>query len=127
MRKLILLLVLVAPLAIGQVEKTVSLTPPTARVNGDPLPISELARYDIQCLVAGEQVPLFSIVLNPPGTSIETPAAFDAGPIYFCRGRAVDTEGRMSDWGLSANFTVGRCEVSDCRPMPPASITVSLE
>lgn len=115
------LLLVTAPLWAA-VDKGVTWLPPTERVNGDPLPAGEIGGYDLECLTEGG-APVYATGL-PAGTTEHTTAeVFEAGN-YFCRMRTIDTDGRVSDWSQSAPFTVGRCETSDCRPMPPRSITV---
>lgn len=121
----IALLAITAPLW-ASVEKTVSWTPPTERMNGDALPAGEIASYDLVCQEAGSGTAVYTT--NVPGgqSSHETGAVFEAGE-YLCRMRTVDTEGRISpDWAESQVFSVGRCDVSDCSPRAPASITVNL-
>jgi hypothetical protein len=123
MKRIFLLLLLVAPLALAAVDKTVTWIPPAERVNGDPLAPAEIAGYDLECSeLAGAIVYQANI---PPGTSHETGEVFDSGE-FVCRMRTIDTDGRLSDWGSSNVFTVGRCDVTDCRPTPPRSITVTV-
>jgi hypothetical protein len=117
----ILTLLITAPLWAA-VDKGVSWLPPTERVNGDPLSASEIQGYDLECLTEGG-AQVYATGIPAGDTSHTTAEVFEAGS-YFCRMRTIDTDGLVSDWGQSAVFTVGRCETSDCRPMPPRSITV---
>lgn len=126
MKKLILVTVIVlltAPLWAA-VEKTATWQPPNTRVNGDPLPASEIAGYDLECQRVGGAV-VYATGITAGATTHTTPEVFEAGD-YTCRMRTLDTNGLVSEWSNAVGFTVGRCETSDCRPTPPRSITVVL-
>lgn len=114
-----------APLAFGQVPRTITLERATERVNGDPLTLAEIDAHVIECYAVGGE-PLFTLERPPAETQISTPESFVDGVNYQCRALTRDTDGLVSDWTESAVFTVGRCEVQDCRPMPPWSIVISV-
>jgi hypothetical protein len=123
MKRFAWLALLVAPLVLAQVDKSVTWTPPTERVNGDPLTAAEIAGYDMECRTTGGELVYQAGGLT--GTSHSTAAVFEAGQ-FVCQMRTIDTDGRQSEWASSNVFTVGRCDVTDCRPQAPASITVIL-
>lgn len=126
MRRMILVLLglaITAPLWAA-VEKTVSWTAPTQRVNGDALTPGEIAGYDLECYRTGGEV-IYSTGVPSSASSHVTPEVFDAGD-FRCRMRTNDTGGLQSAWGESNVFTVGRCDVTDCRPQPPSSIVIQL-
>lgn len=118
------LLLITAPLW-ASVDKTVSWIAPTERVNGDPLPAGEIAGYDLECVVQATGDVIYATGIPAGATTHQTDAVFVEGT-YLCRMRTLDTGGLVSDWGESAPFTVGRCETTDCRPLPPRSISVVL-
>lgn len=125
MRKLFILFALVAPLALAQVPKTARWEHPTQRVNGDALTLEEIAGYDIECFnVATDEVIYATGLPTTPNTHV-TPEVFTDGN-FACRMRTIDTETRLSTWNQSNVFTVGRCEVTDCTPLPPQSIVITL-
>lgn len=119
-----LTLLMTAPLWAA-ITKDVTWLPPTERVNGDPLPASEIASYDLECVRTGTGEVVYNAQLAGNDTTHQTAEVFDDGE-FQCRMRTVDTGGLMSEWGESNVFTVGRCEVTDCRPQPPRSISVVL-
>ena len=119
-----LIFLITAPLWAA-VNKDVTWVPPTERVNGDPLPLAEIASYDLECVRTGTGEVIYNAQLAGDDTAHETGAVFDEGE-FQCRMRTVDTGGLVSEWGESNVFTVGRCETSDCRPLPPRSINVVL-
>jgi hypothetical protein len=126
MRKMILallMLALTAPLW-AQVTKTASWNAPTARVNGDALTLAEIAGYDLECSRTSGEV-VYSAEVPTTPSSHQTGEVFDSGE-FVCRMRTKTTDGLQSVWGSSNVFTVGRCDVTDCSPMPPTSITVFL-
>lgn len=128
MKRLLILLLFVAPLVFAQVPRTVTIERATERMNGDPLPLDEIAWHDIQCHVQGSEEPLFTIEGPAAGGATATPAVFVDGQTYVCQARTIDTGGRASPtWSVSAPFTVGRCEVSDCRPAPPKSVVIVIQ
>ncbi len=119
-RKLILALSATLPLLFGA---TSTITVPTKMVNGDVLLPAQIARSNVLCSLAGGQ-PVQKATMNGAGTTAswtETVAG-----TYTCFATTTDTEGRTSAPSGSVNFTVGRCEVSDCRPMPPTIVTITL-
>lgn len=127
MRRLVLCLVLAmvtAPLW-AEVYKTATWTPPTQRVNGDALLPSEIAGYDLECLREGTGEIVYATGVPGGDTSHQTGEVFDAGS-FVCRMRTIDTGGLLSTWNSSNVFTVGRCDVTDCRPLPPSSIVIQL-
>lgn len=122
---LVLLTLLITAPLWAAVDKDVTWVAPTERVNGDPLPVTDIAGYDLECLRESDNVVVYATGLPVTATTHQTPEVFEAGN-FFCRMRTLDTDGLISDWSQSANFTVGRCETTDCRPLPPRSITVVL-
>lgn len=120
----ILLALLTAPLWAA-VNKGVTWVAPTERVNGDPLPAGEIDSYELECLTTSGTVVYATMVAGTDSTH-RTADVFDTGE-FRCRMRTVDTGGLMSEWGESNVFTVGRCEISDCRPTPPSSIVVEIQ
>jgi len=125
MRKLFILALLIAPLAIAQVAKEPEWIIPIQRVNGDPLPIEEIAGYDLECYRVPSGETVYTTGLPATATEHATAAVFDAGD-FQCRMRTLDTDGLISVWRQSNVFTVGRCETSDCRPDPPQFIVIPL-
>lgn len=121
---LILLTLLITAPLWAAVDKGVTWLAPTERVNGDPLSAGDIAGYDLECLTESG-TPVYATGLPGNATQHTTAEVFEAGTFY-CRMRTIDTDGLVSDWGQSALFTVGRCETSDCRPLPPRSISVVL-
>lgn len=115
------ILVATAPLWAA-VDKRVFWTTPQQRVNGDALTTQEIAAYEVECLAAGGDR-VFAGTATGTELELRTDAVFEDGD-YFCRVRVIDTDGRPSAWGNSEPFTVGRCEATDCSPMPP-EVTVS--
>lgn len=118
------LLLITAPLW-ASVDKSVTWTAPTERVNGDPLPPAEIAGYDLECVVQATGEVVYATGLPAGASQHQTAEVFNEGT-FICRMRTLDTGGLVSDWGESNPFTVGRCDVTDCRPKPPRSITVVL-
>ena len=120
--KLLIVAVLYSPLVFGDITRDFRIAVATERENGDPLELSEIDRHRISCgNTAGGP---YTLVFEPDfaGTSPQTVTSgpdFTAGN-WFCVGQTVDTDGRISVFGGEVNFTVARCETSDCRPKPPA-------
>lgn len=125
-RSMLLMFVLLisAPLW-AEVTKTATWVIPTERVNGDALPLAEISRHELVCQRTSGEVVLTVTEIPAASTTLQTDPVFDAGE-FICRMRTADTEGRISEWGDSNVFIVGRCDVSDCRPTPPQSITIVL-
>lgn len=120
----ILTLLITAPLWAA-INKDVTWVAPTERVNGDPLAANEIASYDLECVRTGTGEVVYNAQLAGAETTHQTTEVFDGGE-FQCRMRTIDTGGLVSEWGESNVFTVGRCEVTDCRPTPPRSISVVL-
>lgn len=118
----IIALLCLAPLVFGQAEKTFTMQAPTARENGDALALNEIGSYTLTCgLLPGGPYDVVSVNQSATQQSTETIASgtiFDAGD-YFCIATDTDTGGLESRGSNEINFTVGRCDVSDCRPGPP--------
>lgn len=115
-------LLCLAPLVFGEVSRTFTMAAPTQRENGDVLNLSELAAYRVNCglLPSGPyDVYQFDQVASGSATeSIATAAIFPEGAFY-CVATVADNGGVRSRDSNEINFTVGRCDVSDCRPQPP--------
>lgn len=122
---LVLLVLLISAPLWAAVTKDVTWLAPNARVNGDPLPAGEIAGYDLECVRAGTGEVVYATGIPASASTHTTAEVFDDGN-FACRMRTLDTGGLVSDWSADVNFTVGRCEVTDCRPLPPRSITVVL-
>jgi hypothetical protein len=122
---LILLTLLITAPLWAAVDKGVTWIAPTERVNGDPLLANEIAGYDLECVREGTGEIVYATGIPAGATTHQTAEVFDEGN-FSCRMRTLDTDGLVSDWGNSAVFTVGRCETTDCRPLPPRSISVVL-
>jgi hypothetical protein len=103
MRKFAFVLLLVSPMVFAVGEKTFTFTPPTAYVDGTPLPQSKIAAYDIQC-----NGTLLATVPNTPlntDTYVAQPGTFPTGN-YACVAFTVTTEGVRSGPSNTVNFTV---------------------
>lgn len=91
-----------------------SWTPPTTRDNGDgttsPLdPNTEIASYEFEC--ASDEtfvapLPLFVVSNQPSLTQATILNAFPAAGWWYCRGRAVDTEGQQAEWSDVASAQI---------------------
>lgn len=117
-----LALLVLSPLVFGDISKTFTMTAPTQRENTDALALSELAAYRVVCgLLPGGPYDTFQfdqLASGQPTESIATAEIFPAGT-YHCVATVADTDGARSGDSNEINFTVGRCDVSDCRPKPP--------
>lgn len=131
MKKLAFILLLVAPLALAQVHKTVTIQHSTQRVDGTPLSLDEIERVDIRCYPVGSQDEITSLVIVPPNTVRETEPVFTEGD-YICRARTVDTVGQQSAEANSNVFPVAHPCLENpspetcAAPMPPESIVIQL-
>jgi hypothetical protein len=118
----ILALLVLSPLVFGDVSKTFTMTAPTQRENSDALALSELAQYRVICgLLPGGPYDVFQFDQAATGQateSISTAEVFPAGT-YHCVATVFDTDALQSGNSNETVFTVGRCQVSDCRPRPP--------
>ena len=122
-RLILAALALLGPLAAtGDASRTFTFNVPTERVNGDPLPLNELEGFTVQCGTQPGGPYTFGQFPAPnAGTanqSINPGDVFTEGT-YYCVATAIDTEQRESGFSNEVNFTVGRCESTDCRPRPP--------
>lgn len=129
MRKLLFLLLLVAPLSVAQVHKTVTIQHSTARVDGTPLSLEEIDRVDIECRRTGTLEQITTLVIVPPNTVRQTEPVFTEGE-YVCRGKTVDTVQQESAWRDSNVFTVRHPCLENpspetcAAPMPPESVLI---
>lgn len=115
--------VLLGPLvATGDASRTFTFNVPTARVNGDPLPLNELEGFTVQCGTQSGGPYNYGIFpganTGTQNQSINPGEVFTEGT-YYCIATAIDTAARESGFSNEINFTVGRCETTDCRPNPP--------
>lgn len=116
-------LLCLSPLVFGDVTKTFTVAAPAQRENGDPIQLSELDSYRIQCgLLPGGPYDIHQFEQSSTGLEEE---AIESGDIfvegtYYCVATVTDIDDRRSGNSNEINFTVGRCEVSDCRPRPPS-------
>jgi len=120
LKGLIIGLLLTVPLLLGTTGR---IEVPTRMVNGDVLLPAQISRSNILCSLAGG-TPVNKATMQGADTTAtwtETVAG-----TYTCFATTTDTEGRTSAPSATVNFTVGRCEVSDCRPMPPTIVTITL-
>ena len=113
-------LILFPTLVFGLGSKTFRWQPPTERENGDTLTPDEIANYEIACSdQSGGPYTLFTTMANgKTNTNHTVTDAFQDGT-YFCVARTIDTDGLISEDSNEINFTVTRCESSDCRPKAP--------
>lgn len=132
MRKFLLLALLIAPLALAQVDRTVTIQHATERADGTPLSLAEIERVDIRCYINGTQTEVTSLVIVPPNTVRATDPVFTPGD-YICRAWTVDTLGQTSLTASESNvFTVAHpCaeepNTENCAaPNPPISIAIEL-
>ena len=119
----LVIIILVPLLAFADVSKTFDWTAPTQRTNGDALALTDIASYEIRCSTAsGGPYNLYTsgaILANgQPSQSFTASNAFTEGT-YYCVATDTDTNNLTSDNSNEINFTVGHCDVTDCRPMPP--------
>lgn len=132
MRKFFMLALLIAPLALAQVDRTVTVQHATERADGTPLSLSEIDRVEIRCFINGTQTEVTSLVIVPPNTVRATEPVFAPGD-YICRAWTVDTLGQTSITASESNvFTVAHpClenpSPENCAaPNPPRSIVIEL-
>ena len=120
MIRLKVLLLLLVPLAVfGAGSKTFTWTPPTERENGDPLTAAEIDHFQIECgTQSGGPYNVFSTGAPGNSSTIVASDVFSEGT-YYCVARTVDNNGLESVNSNETNFTVGRCEATDCKPKPP--------
>lgn len=96
---------------------TINWTPPTTRVDGTPLSLSELAEFRLYCGLEGEPRQ-FITAIQSPETSLLADNYLAAGS-WTCVLTAVDTEGRESvDSNLMA-FQIGDDEPPPVEVSPP--------
>ena len=117
----LLALILIPTVVFGLSAKDFNWQKPTQRVNGDPLAPAEIANYRLKCGTQPGGPYDFMTAIMPGGDNEQytTSEVFPEGT-YHCVAQTLDTEGRESDNSGEVNFTVARCDSTDCRPMPPA-------
>lgn len=100
--------------AAGSQSDDVTWVLPTTRVDGTPLPVTELARTEIE--VSRDGTVLTTTDVPAPSTSFTW--ARELPPNYeLCyRARVVDTDGLISDW------TVPTCKTVKGKPNPPGQL-----
>lgn len=131
MRKLLMLALLIAPLAMAQVNRTVTIEHSTARVDGTPLSLAEIDRVEIECTSTAGGPVITTLVIVPPNTVRQTDPVFTAGE-YICRGKTIDNVGQESAWRDSNVFTVEHpCRENPspetcAAPMPPESVSIAI-
>ena len=125
MKKLLILLLLYAPLVMAQVTKDPSWTPPTQYINGDSLADAEIQRYNYVCSNNGGATFDFytADIPNTGGTTTFTTDAVFLPGNYRCfitvfAIHPTETSERESDPSNQVLFTVGQCQATDCRPGP---------
>lgn len=118
MKKLLLCLLLCAPLVFAYQDKEFTWTPPTQNEDGSPLADSEIASYNIYC-----NSTLITNVPNTSGTDTwQSPdGAFPPGS-YSCTATTVATTGEESAHSNAVNFTVDASA-----PNPPGNLTVNFQ
>lgn len=120
MKRMIMILVglaITAPLwAQVVMEQGVSYTPPTARTDGTPLPISELAGHTLHCGTSSGNY-IMALETGVDGfiarAEIIASLGLEWDVEYFCALTATDTGGRPSAHSAEVNFTVA--------PAPPGA------
>lgn len=97
--------------AAGSQSDDVSWTLPTQRVDGTPLPVSEIAQIEVEVLRDGSLVA--SDAFPPSVTSFTYQRELPPNYTLCYRARTVDTEGLVSDW------TNEVCKIVRGKPQPP--------
>ena len=113
--KLLLALLLLVPtvaFAAGSQSDDVSWSLPTTRVDGTPLPASELDRTEIEVTRDGSVVATNSVPV--PGTSWNLARELPPNYTLCYRARVVDTDGLASDWSAEV------CKTVKGKPRPPS-------
>ena len=118
MKKTILaLLLLTAPLVFSYEQSTFDWTPPTERVDGSPLPQSEIASYNIYCNGG-----LLGNVVNTTSTDTwQSPQGSTPPGDYLCYATTLDTDGLESAPSNTKAFIV-----EPSAPGAPGGFTVTL-
>lgn len=98
--KLIVSLLLIAPLAFAGPPKTFEWTPPTQNTDGTPLADNEIASYNIYC----NQVVLGNVP-NTGGTDSWTSPPLPTGD-YTCSATCIAVNGEESANSNTINFTI---------------------
>ena len=115
MKKLLLCLLLCAPLTFAVEPKDFNWIPPTQYENGQPLPDDEIASYNIYCNGS-----LLGNVPNTGGTDSWTSDPLSDGT-YDCHATTVATNGEESVPSVAINFTV-----APSKPKAPTNFSVTL-
>lgn len=125
MKKLLIMLLLYAPIVFAQVSKDNSWTPPDEFMNGDTLSDTDIQRYHYACSNNGGATFDFytADIPNAGGTTTFTTAAVFLPGNYRCfitvfAVHPTETIERESDPSNQVLFTVGQCQATDCRPGP---------
>ena len=134
MKRLLILLLLYAPLVLAQtVTRDTSWLPPTTYLNGDALNDAEITRYALSCSNNGGATFDFytADVPNAGGTNSFTTASVFTPGNYRClvtvwAEHPSDGVERESDPSNQVVFTVGQCEATDCRPGAPTMLQIAL-
>lgn len=98
--------------AAGSQSDDVSWTLPTQRVDGTPLPVSELATTEIEVTRDGAVVATNGV--PAPGTSWTLARELPPNYTLCYRARVVDTDGLVSDWSAEV------CKTVKGKPRPPS-------
>jgi hypothetical protein len=118
MKKFLILLLfpLVAVAHAGAKEDSVTWELPTERVNGDPLPVEEIAHIEIEVTKESEVIHTQEF----PPSVLTFVYERELPPDYtLCyRARTVDTQGQASDWSGPV------CKTVKGQPNPPPGLDV---
>jgi hypothetical protein len=115
MKKLLLCLLLCAPLTFAIAPKEFNWIPPTQYVDGTALPDAEIESYNIYCNSV-----LLGNVPNTGGTDSWTSDPLPDGT-YSCFATTIASNGEESDPSNAANFTV-----LPSKPEAPTNFSVTL-
>lgn len=122
MKHLLLALFLALPGIAQAVQVQVSWDLPTSRVDGTPLPASELAKTTVEWGTCGTDTIASvegSVDVPAPGTTV----AVERGPGEVCfRANVTDTENRTSAWSPTVMTTVP----SDAPPENPVILQIAV-
>lgn len=99
-------------------EDTITFEWPTSRVDGTPLPASELATVEIEARDGPAGTPLSVLVVAHPGTSAVNPRSEPYTGTLCYVARAIDTDGLASDW------TGEVCRTVNAKPGKPTILEV---
>lgn len=106
---------------------TLTWTVPTERVNGDPLPASEISHYSLRCAPVGGGDHTFMDIPSTADGGIyegQMSGVFPGYGDYECELATVDTWGLSSDYVLAQN---GPIEYRPAAPGVPTNVLILVE